>query len=34
MSYDCDKADLNEPEENQRAKAFVPDDMSYHGGKN
>ena len=28
MSYHCDKADLNEPEENQRAKASVPDDMS------
>ena len=33
MSYECDKADLNEPEENQRAKASVPDDVSYHGGK-
>ena len=34
MSYDCDKAYLNELEENQGAEASVPNDMSYHGEKN
>ena len=33
MSYDCDKAYLNEPEENQGPEASVPNDMSYHGDK-
>ena len=33
MSYDCDKAYLNEPEENQGAEASVPNDMSYRGDK-
>ena len=33
MSFDCDKAYLNEPEENQGAEASVPNDMSYHGDK-
>ena len=33
MLYDCDKADLNEAEENQGARASVPDDLSYHGDK-
>ena len=28
MSYDCDKAYSNEPEENQGAEASVPNDMS------